>query len=730
MGGGTSLNAGVDGDAMTLAIIDTACALLRNRYEGLIQGLRSDRARAADPRAQAAEGRVPCARPSLEFDVVALDSHKPRKFSRHLLLQPHVVLPPSALRCTCARRRACTGAPPEPAAAGGGRAACAACMAGAPPADPIRVPLPLAGSAHAGELARRVVDILGHTLDVRKDNGSLGCFVDLCVYSARRPFRLLGNSKRARATAVAPALTPNLALTSPRLHGVLRPPTRRCDAATIATQLHATLIVAPDALAALLRAQAAAPAVLPAPLDFVRRTEPAAPPSAAAAGSARGAALVAAAAAALAPRPSPANAVARGQEARLAAPPGHDGASAGDDAADAPAQPPADRLSAWRAFYIPKTDSPLLDLPPPLSDHPAICATAKGGAAPPAIFRSLEQYAEDHFGPTGGGVRGWSYVRSAHPIERLLHLTAGGRVTCGFIGRPHKSHHVMLTFDLLEERVWQRCWDSECRVPAPNGRGYLKARHGLAGLGCGAWPSWEALHQFEVSAGCVGDRWGDRLVAGALPSAGGRADAPSSTVSSGVHPPEAQSELGGVAVGAPPNLSACGGQDDRRRGERLTCREPELSLGLALLVPQPAGRQPCVEASPTGGPGRAQGAASGHIGHGDGTPLEPLEGLQQAGGRGLLGSAARFTVSASCGHQRAGNPSIALGTARPGVPAVSHHTAAAGSPPGPGTTPQAAPANEWLGVLDYARRFSGEGGLANFEAEHQKRRARLARMLP
>lgn len=719
-GDGGDLNAGLDGDAMTVAVIDRACALIRSRYEGRLG--RPDGGWAADARGQAAAGRVP--RPRLEIDVVALDSHKPRKFSRHLLLQPHVVLPPPALRCACARRRACTGAPPDPAAARAGPAACAACAAGAPPSSSLRVPLPLAGSAHAGELARRVVDSLGPTLAVRKDNGTTGCFIDLCVYSARRPFRLIGSSKRTAAAAAAPALTPNLALTSPRLHGVLRSPTRGADAATIAAQLHATLIVSPDALAVLLRAQGAAPAALPAPLDFVRRTDPSAPslvaPPPAASSSARGAALVAAAAAALAPRPPHADA--RGHEARLiAAPHCPDGALAGDDAlnSDALAQSPPAHLAAWRAFFSPLTHSPLLDLPPPLSDHPAVRAMAKGGAATPALFRPLARYAEAHFGLNG--VRGWSYIRSAYPNERLLHLTSSGRATCRFIGRPHKSHHAILTFDLLGERVWQRCWDGECRVPAPDGRGYLKARHELAGPDCSAWPSWEALHHFEVAAGCCMDEAAGDWP-GALPDAGAREHALSRASEGTSLALRADGDRGGGACAAPLVRSSAGEPDGEGRGGRATLDELEPGLGLAPLLPQPVGRPPSVEAPTASGQGRAHWAS--HAGLGDRTPSELSQGLQQAGGTALLDSQAAEAF-VPWGRQRSADEGASSGAA-PVLPPGPQHPSDADSPP----WTHAAPATEWLGVLDYARRSSGEGGLASFEAEHQKRRARLARMLP
>jgi len=33
-----------------------------------------------------------------------------------------------------------------------------------------------------------------------------------------------------------------------------------------------------------------------------------------------------------------------------------------------------------------------------------------------------------------------------------------------YIGRAHGQQDIMLSFDLLCHRVWQRCWDQECKV--------------------------------------------------------------------------------------------------------------------------------------------------------------------------------------------------------------------------------------------------------------------------
>ena len=88
------VNGAVNGDALSRSLVERAEALLR--------GLCASQ----HPQQQ------------LEVEVVALDSHRPSKFSRHLLIKPHLLRPPID-----------PGGPPR------------------------RVPLPLRGSADAGRLA-------------------------------------------------------------------------------------------------------------------------------------------------------------------------------------------------------------------------------------------------------------------------------------------------------------------------------------------------------------------------------------------------------------------------------------------------------------------------------------------------------------------------------------------------------------------------------------------------
>ena len=82
--------------------------------------------------------------------------------------------------------------------------------------------------------------------------------------------------------------------------------------------------------------------------------------------------------------------------------------------------------------------------------HPFVCASHKGRDAPPAPFEAVAAWAVAQFRSWGGGapaasVRDWRYVRSAHPAERLLHLTASGTRYCFHKGRAHKSQNVMVT---------------------------------------------------------------------------------------------------------------------------------------------------------------------------------------------------------------------------------------------------------------------------------------------
>jgi len=100
----------------------------------------------------------------------------------------------------------------------------------------------------------------------------------------------------------------------------------------------------------------------------------------------------------------------------------------------------------WRQSCQLLSATPLLDL---ADVHPFVCASHKGRGAPPAPFEAVAAWAVARFRSWGGGapaasVRDWRYVRSAHPAERLLHLTASGTRYCFHKGREHKSQNVMV----------------------------------------------------------------------------------------------------------------------------------------------------------------------------------------------------------------------------------------------------------------------------------------------
>ena len=178
----------------------------------------------------------------------------------------------------------------------------------------------------------------------------------------------------------------------------------------------------------------------------------------------------------------------------------------------------------WRQSCQLLSATPLLDL---ADIHPFVCANHKGRGAPPAPFEAVAAWAVAQFRSWGGGapaasVRDWRYVRSAHPAERLLHLTASGTRYCFHKARAHKSQNVMVrgepedphpnphpnptpkpapspltlttkleqvTVDLLRGEAWQRCWDGECVHHRPRLLAGPRARAGVDGRLASRFPS-------------------------------------------------------------------------------------------------------------------------------------------------------------------------------------------------------------------------------------------------
>ena len=240
------------------------------------------------------------------------------------------------------------------------------------------------------------------------------CFIDGGVYTQRRLFRLVGSSKLFRLVGSS-KLCPHPARRPP-LQPVHQPPPPRFVFSAEASTLPPgapSLASAPDA-AGSLAATLVMPVMPPAnsgplrvalpPLDFPK-------------------ARVAAAAAAL-PQPTP---------PPRPAPPAGDGGTAADGSATTSA-------TDWLESLEGRTDAPLLDWPPGhgLDDHPFVRCRAKGSLPVPPPFEALAEYAAAQFRSWGGGangasssrvVGGWRYLRSAHPNERLLHLTAANGYT-------------------------------------------------------------------------------------------------------------------------------------------------------------------------------------------------------------------------------------------------------------------------------------------------------------
>ena len=422
---------------------------------------------AGDPRVRAV---LRSADGHLEVEVVALDSHKPSKYSRHLVLRPHLV-PPSAYQCE-------------------------------------RIPLPLAGSPSAKTFARLVCARLGDRLrvatsrDAEADpapapaapvaeqqpvsgqgapvgDGALaskpkgGCFIDLGVYTRKRCFRIVGSSKLLppSSSATPTALTVNDGACE-RLPAHLSPLSSR----PLATQLHASLVVP-----LLAGTRAWAELTLPEAMADASATAGSSPSQAN-----------------RPPPPAPSMASPSHPVRLTSAGPITPSASAG------PITP-----SAWVDQWLGLTAQPLLDTSPGIGPaHPFVLCSRRGPAAPPPPLDRLGDWAAGEFGRWGGGasapcrVRNWQYTRSEFPCERLLHLTAAGTRWCQHRGRQHKSQLVMLSIDLLSGTAWQRCWDSvDCVVHATrasDGRvAMLKAKAEARRPDASVMPTWTELDAFE-----------------------------------------------------------------------------------------------------------------------------------------------------------------------------------------------------------------------------------------
>ncbi|KAL1526788.1 hypothetical protein AB1Y20_015484 [Prymnesium parvum] len=444
--GGGGLNSSADGDAMTQLVIEKSVAVIQEEIDqlrslacgniarseshtsGTSRASPSDNGGMSEKRtpkdgllgSAEIDGRLLHGR--LEVDVLALDSHRPAKFSRHLILRPHLLVE------------------------GGSRA-----------------PLPLAGSATAGVLARTVCSRLGSALEVRSSSASeASCFVDLGVYTRSRCFRLVGSSKLA-----SPAV---LSLNSQLSQ--LRPSSRILIESSISTQLRETLVVP----------ELESTGYCTLKLTSVQKVAPA---------SSRCATLNR-----QPPVPSGLCAV---PSAIAPAVPVQYTRNIGEGQTS---------VEQWEGCWRHITSSPLLDFSSLGPAHPFVRCALKGSGSPPHQFNEIERWAVQQFGQWGTGHTGtvckvltWKYLRSEHPVEILLHLTARGTRYCFARGRPHKNQSVMLSVDLIGRRAWQRCWDSDCVTLTREGEGSniaLKSKHELERPPPDAVPSLPVLMHFEA----------------------------------------------------------------------------------------------------------------------------------------------------------------------------------------------------------------------------------------
>jgi hypothetical protein len=449
------LNADKNGDALSDAVVEAAVAELREQLTlAREQHERSGSAVASSLLTAHADGARVAADTAavtgvLEVEVIALDSHRADKYSRHLILRPHLVLRGTA--------------------------------AGSSMDDELRLPLCLEGSAAAKNLAQATCIRLKGQIDVEiagaqssvaaaaarptsgGGTGAVGSFVDLAVYTKRRCFRLVGSCKIGSASG---ALTVNDAachsLPDHLTSGM--PFSRR----TLSEQVRHTLVV-PE---------------LPPP----SRLHPLAPPAWLTLSFPEKAVVVQAS-------PQEGHQHQGRRMPAVVVQAGH--------AVDTDAPNGADDRERWLSSIDGVTDTPLLDLP--RTKHPFIAFCFHSPSAmPPRPFMALAEWAVKEFGRwgterhgarAGCAVKGWTYVRAEHPPEALLHLVATGTRYCFGRGRQHKSQAVMLTVNLLTGTAWQRCYDVDCIEYS--GGVALKAKHRVGLVPFGTLPTHVDRASFE-----------------------------------------------------------------------------------------------------------------------------------------------------------------------------------------------------------------------------------------
>lgn len=426
---GTGINRFVDGDAMTQLVIQTCSTILNEEAmhkgpHGSSGGANEARKEFVEANSSTCDAVLQC-QGTLETDVIVLDSHRSTKFSRHLILRPHM--------------RTSSG----------------------------RTPLPLNDSATAGLLARTVCQRLGSAIQVEPPRSAAtsntsASFVDLGVYTRSRCFRLIGSSKRGMGSPAVLSWNEKLSVLGVGVGDV--------GVADLASQLRETLVV-------------------PELLGFDETK------------------LGKLSLASLRNGHAPSKLHNKPQQQEIS--------GELNGAANQPEQPravstdvvpPLMPVEEWVNRCTVVTPSPLLDFASSAPQHPFIRCMLKGSGSPPSPFKQLGDWAVRQFnewpnciGGTPCSVKHWKYVRSEHPTELLLHLTANGTRYCFARGRQHRSQRVMISFDLLQRHAWQRCWDPDCEalVSTADASTRMKAKHELARPPPDVAPSLPIIMEFE-----------------------------------------------------------------------------------------------------------------------------------------------------------------------------------------------------------------------------------------
>ena len=532
---GGGLNSGFDGDAACHRIVEAAHAELTKRVEQVrARGRELARASLAPCVAEGAGHATDVARAeaegalsdgAVELETLALESHRPDKYSRHLILKPFLCLPDGtrvpmlladsarsakAFACSVVGRLG-TSIAVERKGEQSSVAAAAGVHATSPDVGSRDSSVSdYAALCHSFEANTEGSIVAGSGLGSAEGGGQGGgrasaFFVDLGVYTQRRAFRLVASSKLGGGSAFKISDEASHQLSRFPAGGEPARVSRSYANLPLSDQLRQTLVNPELPIPAHLRPTLSTSTLAWVTLDVAAlstaRGSPTRRPLRATQDRDASATSVGAARAS---RERSGEATEHGGAVRAPSRrPEEDANSIQGDQADDP-------RAAWFSLLDGVTAWPLLDLPPSLGPpHPFIRCTRSGSNTPPPPFAALAEWAAVQFGRWGthstaslGGcsVRRWSYVCADWPQERLLHMTAEGTRFCFSRGRQHKSQAVMLTVDLNGGFAWQRCWDAGDCVLAVGAGQRIKSRHSIGRPPAGALPSHSEMEEFEVSS--------------------------------------------------------------------------------------------------------------------------------------------------------------------------------------------------------------------------------------